>query len=148
MSNSFGIVLAIPIVIVGKLPQQNQQQWQQLKNHLSNSNSNSAKKGNSSFNTIAHVCILLPIHWLNRQSWEITSAVTIKYYTALERQFSKKTIAGQHLHLIGVQILKDKKEKWKFQKCSTFFFFSIHICTPIKCRCYPAMVFFKKNPAF
>ena len=109
MSNSFRIALAI--AIVGKLSQQYQQQQQQLENRLSNTNTNtnSDKKGNSnsSFNTIAHVCILLPIHWLNRQSWEITSAVTIKYYTALERQFSKKTIAGQHLHLIGVQILKD-----------------------------------------
>ena len=62
MSNSFGIVLAIPIAIaiVGKLPQQYQQQQQQLENRLSNSNSNSAENGNSnsSFNTIAHVwCI-------------------------------------------------------------------------------------------
>ena len=74
MSNSFGIVLAIPIAIaiVGRLPQQYQQQQQQLENRLSNSNtnSNSAKKGNSnsSFNTIAHVCSLGIVHVVERNS--------------------------------------------------------------------------------
>ena len=34
---------------------------------------------------------------------------TLKIF--VERRFFKMTVAGRYLHLIGVQILKEKKEK-------------------------------------
>ena len=44
-------------------------------------------------------------------------------FLLLERRFLKKSTATEYLHLIGVQILKEKKEKVEVSEMQHFFLF-------------------------